>query len=159
MSEYDIQAVINGDFDCVPQRSSAGAAGYDLFCSKEMWLYEKGLYTVNTGLSLAIPEGLCGLILPRSSLFQHGLSLSNTVGLIDSDYRGEIILKLNYGGDGNFECPGLPTRLKKGTRLAQLVFLEIKSTVINIVKSLNPTIRGTGGFGSTGGYHSDDEIF
>lgn len=160
MATYNIQAVLHGDFDCVPQQASEGAAGYDLCCSESLWLYEKGLYTVKTGISLAIPKSLCGLILPRSSLHKHGLSLANTIGLIDSDYRGEIILKLQYDGC-NLESPGLPLRLHKGVRLAQLLFLEQHNTYIDVVRSLGTTERGQGGFGSTGGYgeHSDNEVF
>lgn len=158
MSEYNIQAVVEGDYDCVPQKATQGSAGYDVCCSKDLLLYQAGYYTIHTGLSLAIPEGLCALLLPRSSLHTYGLKLVNSVGLIDSDYRGEILLKVEFDGY-NFVSPGVPVRLKKGTRLAQLLFIETPNTMISIVESLGATVRGAGGFGSTGGYHSDNEVF
>lgn len=160
MNEYNIQAVLEGDYDCVPQKATHGSAGYDVCCTTDILLYNAGFYTIKTGLSLAIPEGLCGLLLPRSSLHTHGLKLANGVGLIDSDYRGEILLKVEFDGY-NFVSPGVPVRLRKGTRLAQIVFLETPNTSIEIVRSLGTTNRGKGGFGSTGGYgeHSDNEVF
>ncbi len=160
MKSYDIGAVVNGDFDCVPVKASEGASAYDLVCSESVWLHEKGVYTVKTGVSLEIPSDLCGVILPRSSLHMRGLSLANTIGLIDSDYRGEILLKLHFDGC-NFDHPGLPVSLKKGTRLAQIVFLSTPHTTIKILDRLSETMRGSGGFGSTEGYgaHSDNEAF
>lgn len=157
MSTYNIQAVLEGDYDCVPQKATVGSAGYDVCCTTDVLLYQTGFYTIKTGLHLAIPEGLCGLLLPRSSLHTHGLKLANGIGLIDSDYRGEILLKVEFDGC-NFVTPGVPIRLHKNTRLAQILFLETSNTTIEIVRSLGTTNRGTGGFGSTGGYHSDHEV-
>ncbi len=158
MQEYNIRAVLEGGFDNVPSRSSTGAAGYDITSSEDREFNKKGVYTVKTGVFLEIPDGLCGILLPRSSLHKYGLRLANTIGLIDSDYRGEILLQIEYDGY-NFITPGAPTILKKGTRMAQILFLETPNTLITIVDKLSSTERGRKGFGSTGGYHSDHEVF
>src|ERR1017187_3952384 len=96
---YNIKAVQLGHFDTVPEKSTVGSAGYDLRSAEDLLFYRNDIYTVRTGVSLEMPGGVCGWILPRSSLHKKGLSLANTVGLIDSDYRGEIILMLKYNAE------------------------------------------------------------
>ncbi len=149
--DYEIRAVAIGDYDNVPlpQKASAGSAGYDLATIEDLTFDEAGVYTVHTGLSFEIPGDLCALILPRSSMHMHGLTLANQVGLIDSDYRGEILLKVQHDGL-DYKITGKVLHLKKGTRLAQLLFLETASTYIKLSQALSSTPRGKGSFGSSG---------
>jgi len=116
-----------------PIRGTASSAGLDLVAHR----YEGD--TVYTGLRVQIPEGHFGMVVPRSSLGSKGLYLKNTVGIIDSDYRGEIILKIaGY-------CPS------PGERIAQLIIVPFINVEPVEVTELTDTVRGEGGFGSTGG--------
>ncbi|CAN5913568.1 dUTP diphosphatase [soil metagenome] len=130
-----------------PRRAHAGDAGYDL-CSIESWDLGPGeRKTVRTGLSVAIPPGYAGLVLPRSGLaIRHGVSLVNTPGLIDSGYRGEIQVPLiNHDRDTTFE-------VEAGMRIAQLVFVRAAEAHFTVVELLEDAAdgRGEGGFGSSG---------
>jgi dUTP pyrophosphatase len=100
---------------------------------------------IPTGLQLAIPNGYAGFVQPRSGLaLREGLSMVNTPGLIDSEYRGEIkIVAINT--DNN-----QPITIKRGDRIAQLVILQVPLVRIEEVEDLNETQRGSGGFGSSG---------
>ncbi|MDO5696177.1 MAG: dUTP diphosphatase [Eubacteriales bacterium] len=99
---------------------------------------------VHTGIALHIPEGLVGLVFARSGLAaKRGIAPANKVGVIDSDYRGEIMVPLrNHGTE--------PVTLADGERIAQLVFMPYIQGVFECVDDLSETDRGTGGFGSTG---------
>src|SRR3712207_9297941 len=103
----------------VPARAHAGDAGHDLRSVEEVSLPPGGRALVRTGISLAIPEGFAGLVLPRSGLaMRHGVAPVNTPGLIDSGYRGEIMVPLmNHDREATF-------RVEKGMRIAQLVLLR-----------------------------------
>jgi dUTP pyrophosphatase len=147
MKEYNITLMLDDNIP-PPERATEGSAGFDIAVSHDM-LLTKGTHIVGTGITAQIPENMCGLILPRSSLHKLGLSLANQVGLIDSDYRGEIKLILAYDGF-NPLGDGIPLKLLKGTRLAQLVFLELPNTFFTISKMLSDSKRGVGGVGSTG---------
>lgn len=124
---------------------SEGAAGGDLFIKD---LHVNGNQaTVHTGVRVEIPRGYVGLLFARSSLSKTGWILSNGVGVIDSDYRGEIIAKLSYIGDKE----DYSTPFEIGDRIAQLLVLPIiKPTHWNTGEIDINTKRGTGGFGSTG---------
>jgi dUTP pyrophosphatase len=100
---------------------------------------------VGTGIALAIPEGWAGLVLPRSGLAaRHGITLPNAPGLIDAGYRGEVrVLLLNADSRETFH-------VAPGDRIAQLVLVRHESPELIEVESLEETVRGTGGFGSSG---------
>jgi len=131
----------------VPERAHAGDAGYDLRSVEEAELAPGGRALVRTGISVAIPEGFAGLVLPRSGLaMRHGISLVNTPGLIDSGYRGEIQVPLiNHDRRKTF-------LVEKGTRIAQLVLVRAAAALFSEVEFLEATTdgRGEAGFGSSG---------
>lgn len=136
----------------VPYRGSNGAAGYDLFAysaegykDDEQWFVKPGeVVKVHTGIAVAIPENCFIGIYARSGLgIKSGIVPSNCVGVIDSDYRGEIIVALYNHSFNTFE-------FKKGDRIAQMILHEYKNTSMEIVSDLDETERGAGGFGSSG---------
>jgi dUTP pyrophosphatase len=131
----------------VPVRAHAGDAGYDLRSVEENELVPGGRALVRTGISVAIPEGYAGLVLPRSGLaMRHGISLVNTPGLIDSGYRGEIRVPLiNHDREETF-------LIEKGARIAQLVLVRAAAALFSEVESLEAATDGRGeeGFGSSG---------
>ena len=130
----------------LPQRQTEGAAGYDLrACVEAPVTLEPGEgYSFPTGLAGEIPQGLVGLIFCRSGLgVKHGISLPNCVGVIDSDYRGELIVPLRNFGDKAYT-------IQPGERIAQLVLVPVFLPPVAEVEELSETQRGTGGFGSTG---------
>ena len=99
---------------------------------------------VPTGIAIALPEGTEGQVRPRSGLARnHGVTVLNSPGTVDGDYRGEIqVLLINHGSE--------PFVLSRGMRIAQLVIAHVARVVLKEVKELDGTNRGTGGFGSTG---------
>lgn len=131
----------------LPTRGSDGAAGLDLYaCMDEpVTLEPRGLYRIPTGVAIALPDrNTVGLIFARSGLgVKHGISLSNAVGVIDSDYRGELNVGLCNLGDE-------PYTLNPGERFAQLVIMPVLMPELLETDDLGETERGTGGFGSTG---------
>jgi len=130
-----------------PARAHAGDAGYDLCSVERLLLPPGGRTVVRTGISVAIPDGYAGLVLPRSGLaVKHGVSLVNTPGLIDSGYRGEVQVPLiNHDRDETFE-------VVVGMRIAQLVFVRAAGAVFSEVDLLDDSAdgRNEGGFGSSG---------
>lgn len=131
----------------MPTRGSDGAAGLDLYACLDapVTIEPRGLYRIPTGLAIALPDkGTVGLVFARSGLgVKHGVSLPNAVGVIDSDYRGEIIVGIgNTGGE--------PYVLSPGERFAQLVVMPVYEAVLTETDDLGETERGSGGFGSTG---------
>jgi dUTP pyrophosphatase len=131
----------------VPARAHAGDAGYDLRSVDELDLPPGSRALIRTGISLAIPEGFAGLVLPRSGLaMRHGVAPVNTPGLIDSGYRGEIMVPLmNHDREATF-------RVEKGMRIAQLVLLRAEEVSFSEVEALEAGTDGRGerGFGSSG---------
>ena len=131
----------------VPERAHAGDAGYDLRSVEGVELRPGGRAVVGTGVSLAIPDGYAGLVLPRSGLaVRHGVSLVNTPGLIDSGYRGEIRVPLiNHDREEAF-------RVEPGMRIAQLVLVRAAGASFEEVEFLEAGTdgRGEGSFGSSG---------
>lgn len=130
-----------------PARAHAGDAAYDLRSVNEVSLPPGGRALVRTGISLAIPEGYAGLVLPRSGLaMNHGVAPVNTPGLIDSGYRGEILVPLvNHDREKTF-------RVERGMRVAQLLLTRAEGASFTEVEVLEAGTdgRGEGGFGSSG---------
>lgn len=131
------------DKEFVPTKGTEKSAGYDLYSLENMFIPRGQKREINTKVSVEIPEGYFGLLCPRSSMGKKGFSLVNTIGIIDSDYRGQIILHfINNGLNGQ--------SIKRGDRIAQLLIVPYISPEIKVVEELSETVRGTGGFGSTG---------
>ncbi len=130
-----------------PTRAHAGDAGYDLRSVEDVSLPPGGRALVRTGISLAIPQGYAGLVLPRSGLaMRHGVAPVNTPGLIDSGYRGEIMVPLiNHDREETF-------RVEETMRVAQLVLVRAGEAAFEEVELLEAGTdgRGEGGFGSSG---------
>lgn len=129
----------------LPARQSAGAAGYDVASAdQDFTLQPLERRLVRTGLALAIPPGFEAQVRPRSGLaLKHGLTLPNTPATIDSDYRGELLVAMiNLGTE--------PVAVQRGMRIAQLVFQRVEAVELEEVGELPPSVRGQGGFGSTG---------
>lgn len=125
----------------VPERQSAGAAGYDLSSAVDVLIASNSWALVSTGLAIAVPPGTYARIAPRS-----GLSLRGTVvgaGVIDADYRGEVKVLL-------FNHSSTDLQVKRGDRVAQLVLEVIATPLVSVVEELPATDRGASGFGSTG---------
>lgn len=122
-------------------RGTKHSAGIDLRLSsiKE---YKGGVYTLGLGVSVEIPYKHFGLLAVRSSIGAKGLHLTNSVGIIDADYRGELMMKCTFTHRGH-DFP------KKGERIAQLIITPYVIGEIEVVEELNNTIRGDGGYGST----------
>lgn len=124
-----------------PGYAKEGDAGIDLIAAYA-YAQDFNQITYGTGIAVEIPEGHVGLIFPRSSISKTGLRLSNSVGVIDSGYRGEIMVKFDIiEGDKAYSL---------GDRICQLVILPYPQVVLNNVAELSTTDRGEGGFGSTG---------
>lgn len=121
---------------------SAGADLYSVECPTDIMPGETK--KIGTGIAVEIPEGYAGLVFARSGLScKSGLAPANKVGVIDSDYRGEIFVFLHNHGDS-------PYTVRPGDRIAQIVFVPFASASFNEVDDLSETVRGEGGFGSTG---------
>ncbi len=129
----------------LPGYATAGAAGMDVVSAEDLTLAAGARHAVATGLSVAIPPGYEIQVRPRSGLaLKHGISVPNSPGTIDSDYRGELkVILINHGSDA-FE-------IRRGDRIAQLVLAPVTQASWLVVEELDETARGEGGFGSTGG--------
>ena len=124
----------------VPKYAKAGDAGMDL-TAVEMER-EWNIVTYKTGLAIEIPEGHVGLLFPRSSVYKTSMVLSNCVGVIDSGYRGEIMLK--FRSTESNKAYGV------GDRVGQLIIMPYPQVEFEEVENLSTTDRGSGGYGSTG---------
>lgn len=132
----------------LPERGSAYAAGYDLFADVEESVEIKAHTTamIPTGLAMEIPEGYFGGIFARSGLAsKESLRPANCVGVVDADYRGEVKVALHNDSDE-------VRVITPGQKVAQLVVVPFLSVEFDEVSELNETVRGVGGFGSTGKY-------
>lgn len=131
----------------VPTYGTACSAGADLYACLDgdsLTVNAGDTVFVHTGLSLEIPEGLVGLVYARSGLAsKRGLAPANKVGVVDSDYRGEIIVSLHNHSS-------LPQTIENGERIAQIVFAPYVAAAFEETTSISDTQRGMGGFGSTG---------
>lgn len=129
----------------LPRYAHTGDAGLDLYSADDITLAPMERALVSTGIAVAIPEGYAGFLQPRSGLaVRKGLSLVNTPGLIDSHYRGEIkVIVINLDSIADIE-------ILRGDKLAQLVIQPVISVDLVELDELDDTVRGEGGFGSTG---------
>lgn len=134
----------NGDGLPVPNYQTALAAGMDLPAAESTVIDPGEIVVVSCGFNVAISEGYEGSVRPRSGLARkHGISIVNSPGTIDADYRGEICcILINHGKQ--------PFDIKRGDRIAQMVISPVARAEISEVKTLDDTARGAGGFGSTG---------
>ena len=129
-----------------PERTRPGDAGYDLRCVEGFALAPGERATVGTGVAVALPGGIAGLVVPRSGLAaRHGLSVVNGPGLVDPNYRGEIRVVLVNLGEHPFTA-------EAGDRIAQLLLVPFVTTELTVVDELPPSgdDRGANGFGSSG---------
>lgn len=130
----------------LPETMTAGASGFDLRAAvtEPVTLQPGERALIPTGIALAMPEGLEAQVRPRSGLaLKHGITCLNTPGTIDADYRGEIgVILINLGK--------APFTVKRGDRIAQLVFQTVPRVTLEEVAELPPSERGSGGFGHTG---------
>jgi dUTP pyrophosphatase len=142
-----IERLANGEGLPLPSRATAFAAGCDLAAAieDELVLAPGQRELVPTGFKIALPEGYEAQVRPRSGLaLRHGVTLPNAPGTIDADYRGEVRVILQNGGDEDFV-------IKRGDRIAQLVVAPVVAVAWDEVAELGDTQRGEGGFGHTGG--------
>ncbi|MHB8896556.1 MAG: dUTP diphosphatase [Candidatus Geothermincolia bacterium] len=129
----------------IPSYAHEGDAGCDLESREDVLLAPGERAMVATGIAVAIPEGYAGFVQPRSGLAaRHGIGIVNTPGLIDSHYRGEIkVILVNLDPEKSFA-------VHKGDKICQLVFQRVERAEFVEVDELDETVRGAGGFGSTG---------
>jgi dUTP pyrophosphatase len=140
-----VRRLPNGEGLALPAYATSGAAGMDVVAAEDVTLPPGSRHAVATGLALAIPSGFEMQVRPRSGLaLKHGISVPNTPGTIDSDYRGELkVILINHGTE--------PFAIRRGDRIAQLVLAPVVQASWLEIDQLDPTDRGEGGFGSTGG--------
>ncbi len=129
----------------LPAYATDGAAGMDVLAAEDVTLAAGARHAVATGLAVAIPSGFEIQVRPRSGLaLKHGISVPNSPGTIDSDYRGELkVILINHGAEA--------FAIRRGDRIAQLVLAPVTQARWLAVDELDETARGAGGFGSTGG--------
>lgn len=147
MIDMNIELIERGGRKPVlPQYQTNGAAAFDLaaFLDAPITIPAGGRALIPTGFKIAVPEGYGGLVLARSGLAsKHGVAMSNGVGLIDSDYRGELRVALCNSGD-------TPFIVHDGERVAQFMLVQTPRICLRVTDVLNDTSRGEHGFGSTG---------
>jgi dUTP pyrophosphatase len=131
----------------LPAYAHPGDAGADLVTAVDVTLQPGERALVPTGIAMAVPEGYVALVHPRSGLAaRHGLSIVNAPGTIDAGYRGEVkVLLVNLD-------PAEPIELRRGDRVAQLVLQRVEQAAFTEVEVLPDSVRGVGGYGSTGGF-------
>ena len=130
----------------VPRYATSGSSGVDLCAdvNEEVILLPGDIRLISAGIYIGIPEGYEAEVRPRSGLaLKHGISLVNTPGTIDSDYRGLVnLIMINHGKDA--------FKIRRGDRIAQMVIKEVVKAAIDVTKELDDTARSHGGFGHTG---------
>ncbi|RCI15613.1 hypothetical protein L249_3436 [Ophiocordyceps polyrhachis-furcata BCC 54312] len=126
----------------LPTRGSAFAAGYDLYAARETVIPARGKALVDTDISIAVPAGTYGRVAPRSGLASKNF-IDTGAGVIDADYRGPVKVLLFNHADADYD-------VKEGDRVAQLVLERIVTPDVVEVQKLEESVRGAGGFGSTG---------
>lgn len=144
--KVEVKRLPHGEGLPLPAYATTGAAGMDVVSAEDVTLAPGARHAVATGLSMAIPAGYEIQVRPRSGLaLKHGISVPNTPGTIDSDYRGELkVILINLGSE--------PFTIARGDRVAQLVLAPVVQAAWDEVAELDATERGEGGFGSTGGH-------
>jgi dUTP pyrophosphatase len=143
-----IKRLPHGEGLALPAYATPGAAGMDVLAAEDVTLEPGGRHALATGLAVAIPKGYEIQVRPRSGLaLKHGISVPNTPGTIDSDYRGELkVILINHGTE--------PFAIARGDRIAQLVLAPVTRAQWEEAAELDVTERGAGGFGSTGGHRA-----
>lgn len=128
----------------LPEKKTSGAAGFDLISAVDTVIKPETFQGVPTGIAIELPKSIEAQVRPRSGLsMNHGIGILNSPGTIDSDYRGEIIIILFNFSKKNFI-------IKKGDRIAQLVFSKLANVKLKKAPYLSATKRGSSGFGHTG---------
>ena len=141
MSENQFQVKLNYEDAQAPTRGSDEAAGYDLYSYESETVVPKQIKLIDTGISIRVPEGTYGRIAPRSSVSKKGILIN--AGVIDRDYRGPVKVMIHNLSNNDYV-------IKKNDRIAQLILEKIKTPPVELVEELDDTVRGEGGFGSTG---------
>ena len=144
MTEVAIRRLAHGEGLALPSYETPHAAGMDLRAAEDALLPPGGRAMVATGFAIALPEGFEAQVRPRSGLAaKHGVTLLNSPGTIDADYRGEIkVILINHGSD--------TFAVKRGDRIAQMIIAPVTRVRFKEEQELTATSRGAGGFGSTG---------
>lgn len=141
-----VRLLREGCEELLPSYQTEGAAGMDLRADVdgEVVLQPLGRALIPTGIAVALPPGVEAQVRPRSGLAaRHGVTCLNSPGTIDSDYRGEIqVILVNFGSE--------PFTVRRGDRIAQMVLSQVLRASLQVVDDLDATLRGGGGFGSTG---------
>jgi dUTP pyrophosphatase len=128
----------------LPARTRPGDAGYDLRATERVSIPHDGRRAIGTGIAVALPGGIAGLVTPRSGLAaEHGITILNAPGLIDPNYRGEIRVVLHNTGERRYT-------VEIGDRIAQLLLVPCWTPEPRAVEALGTTERGAAGFGSSG---------
>jgi dUTP pyrophosphatase len=142
----EVKRLAHGEGLPLPAYATTGAAGMDVVAAEGVVIAPGARHAVATGLAVAVPQGYEIQVRPRSGLaLKHGITVPNTPGTIDSDYRGELkVILINLGGE--------PFTIARGDRVAQLVLAPVVQAAWDEVEELDATERGAGGFGSTGGH-------
>ncbi|PCH41321.1 dUTP diphosphatase, partial [Wolfiporia cocos MD-104 SS10] len=140
-----LRVQLHSDKARVPLRGSPLAAGYDLFSAEKKVVPAHGKALIDTQLSIAVPVGTYGRVAPRSGLASKFM-IDTGAGVVDADYRGIVFVLLYNHSDKDFQ-------IEEGDRIAQLILERILTPEIEVVKDLDETARGKGGFGSTGGHN------
>lgn len=130
----------------VPRYATPGSSGMDLYADVQgkVTIMPGEIKLISSGIYVSMPEGYEAEIRPRSGLaLKHGVSLVNTPGTIDADYRGLVsLIMINHGGE--------PFVIRRGDRIAQMVIKEVVRAEVTVTEKLDQTVRSVGGFGSTG---------
>lgn len=130
----------------MPSKAHAADAGFDLYCTSKEIDWTKRQIVCHTGLAFEIPEGYVGLIFPRSSVSNKPLMMANSVGVVDSCYRGEVTAKFNITDTRQSAF----SHYQEGDRIAQMIIIPYPAIEFEEADSLSESDRGTGGYGSTG---------
>ncbi|MBC8239951.1 MAG: dUTP diphosphatase [Alphaproteobacteria bacterium] len=146
MIAIPVQRLAHGAGLALPARATADSAGMDLLAAveAEVTLAPGGRALIPTGIALALPAGYEAQVRPRSGLaLKHGVTVLNSPGTIDADYRGEVgVILINHGET--------PFTVRRGERIAQMIIAALADATLSEVESLSASQRGKGGFGSTG---------
>lgn len=142
MSDLNIEIKLTPDGK-MPSRATTGSAAFDVYAAEDSWVFKGTVSKIKLGFSMAIPSTHFAYFRPRSGLAaNHGVMMASS-GVIDSDYRGELVMPL-------ISHAAVQYQVVKGDRIGQMLILPVPSVQLSQVKELPPSERGTGGFGSTG---------
>jgi dUTP pyrophosphatase len=148
MNSFDVNITKVRENAIIPTKATSGSAGFDLHAciDKDLTIKKGDLIRIPCGVAIELPSSeYAAFIFARSGLgIKYGISLSNGVGVIDSDYRGEIQVGLCRTSDGD------PYVIKNGDRIAQMIIIPVSNVNFKLVENLGESERGSGGFGSTG---------